>query len=218
MTWSAASSPMKASCWCSPSTTGSRPSTAFPPPSTTRSPRPNGPPTTRKQLGIDASRLMVGGDSAGGNMAAVVAIAARDGNGAETRRPSADLSLDRFLAQARLAQGSHHLDPADAFGDHLVHGELHGRCRHQRLALLARARQIAGRPAAGLCAHRRRRSAVRRRRRICRAAEAGRRARRLSPLPRPVPRLLHHGQAAQPGQCRRHRDRDMAEGAELPDF
>jgi acetyl esterase len=34
-----------------------------------------------KQLGIDASKLMVGGDSAGGNLAAVVAIAARDGNG-----------------------------------------------------------------------------------------------------------------------------------------
>jgi acetyl esterase len=34
-----------------------------------------------KRLGIDASRLMVGGDSAGGNLAAVVAIAARDGNG-----------------------------------------------------------------------------------------------------------------------------------------
>ncbi|MGV7217989.1 alpha/beta hydrolase [Bradyrhizobium sp. UFLA05-112] len=32
-------------------------------------------------LGIDASRLCVGGDSAGGNLAAVVAIAARDGNG-----------------------------------------------------------------------------------------------------------------------------------------
>ncbi len=32
-------------------------------------------------LGIDASRLLVGGDSAGGNLAAVVAIAARDGNG-----------------------------------------------------------------------------------------------------------------------------------------
>lgn len=34
-----------------------------------------------KQLGIDASRLVVGGDSAGGNLAAVVAIAARDGGG-----------------------------------------------------------------------------------------------------------------------------------------
>jgi acetyl esterase len=32
-------------------------------------------------LGIDRSRLTVGGDSAGGNLAAVVAIAARDGNG-----------------------------------------------------------------------------------------------------------------------------------------
>jgi acetyl esterase len=34
-----------------------------------------------RQFGIDATRLMVGGDSAGGNLAAVVALAARDGNG-----------------------------------------------------------------------------------------------------------------------------------------
>jgi acetyl esterase len=34
-----------------------------------------------RDLGIDASRLCVGGDSAGGNLAAVVAISARDGNG-----------------------------------------------------------------------------------------------------------------------------------------
>jgi acetyl esterase len=33
------------------------------------------------KLGIDASRVSVGGDSAGGNLAAVVALAARDGNG-----------------------------------------------------------------------------------------------------------------------------------------
>ncbi|HEY3795367.1 MAG TPA: alpha/beta hydrolase [Bradyrhizobium sp.] len=34
-----------------------------------------------KRLGIDASRLMVGGDSAGGNLAAVVSLSARDGDG-----------------------------------------------------------------------------------------------------------------------------------------
>jgi acetyl esterase len=34
-----------------------------------------------KELGVDASRLLVGGDSAGGNLAAVVALSARDGNG-----------------------------------------------------------------------------------------------------------------------------------------
>jgi acetyl esterase len=34
-----------------------------------------------KELGIDAARLIVGGDSAGGNLAAVVALAARDGGG-----------------------------------------------------------------------------------------------------------------------------------------
>ena len=34
-----------------------------------------------RELGIDAARLLVGGDSAGGNLAAVVALAARDGGG-----------------------------------------------------------------------------------------------------------------------------------------
>jgi acetyl esterase len=33
------------------------------------------------EFGIDASRLLVGGDSAGGNLAAVVALSARDGDG-----------------------------------------------------------------------------------------------------------------------------------------
>jgi acetyl esterase len=51
-----------------------------------------------RQLGIDASRLSVGGDSAGGNFAAVVAISARDCNGPAIAGqvliyPSTDLAL-----------------------------------------------------------------------------------------------------------------------------
>ena len=51
-----------------------------------------------KQHGIDASRLIVGGDSAGGNLAAVVALAARDGSGPKIAGAVADLSRDRICA------------------------------------------------------------------------------------------------------------------------
>src|SRR5207248_8850959 len=131
------------------------------------------------------------------------------------RRPSADLSRNRFLAQAPFAPRTRDLHPAHAFGGRLVHEPLYGRCRHQRLAGLARTRQFARRIAPGRCPDRGRRPLARRRRRIRRAPERGRRARDLPSLPRSIPRLLHDGQAFATGQPRGQRDRRLVEGTEL---
>ena len=126
------------------------------------------------------SRLMVGGDSAGGNLAAVVAIARARRQRPRDRRPGADLSRHRFRDDASLAQRARDQHPADAFGHQMVSRSLsQQRSRRQRLARLAGARHDAGRPAAGLRADRRRRSVARRRRRICRAPQASRRGRDL---------------------------------------
>jgi acetyl esterase len=61
------------------------------------------------RLGIDASRLAVGGDSAGGNLAAVAAIDARDRGGPPLRLqflvyPAADMSLDWPSAERHAQQ------------------------------------------------------------------------------------------------------------------
>jgi len=110
-----------------------------------------------KALGVDASRLVVGGDSAGGNLAAV-SLAGRARKRAEARGPAPGLPRNRFFPKASVAQRARNLDPADAYGRHLVHEQLSRRCRHQRLARFAGARQDARRPAAGLCAYGWRRS------------------------------------------------------------
>ena len=72
----------------------------FPPPSRTPSRRRAGLPTTLQRLGIDAKRLAVGGDSAGGNLAAVVALDARDRGGPPLALqiliyPATDMGIDR---------------------------------------------------------------------------------------------------------------------------
>jgi acetyl esterase len=149
------------------------------------------------QLGIDVARLLVGGDSAGGNLAAVVALAARDDNGPK-------LAGQVLIYPATDFARSHpsHREPETSillthsvivwFANHYMGGADGNDWR-------ACARQIIVGPAAGLCADRRRRSPARRGRRICRAAEGRRCGRHLQALPWPIPRLLHHGQAAQPG-------------------
>ena len=74
--------PTEPARWSSRWTTGWRPSTATRPRSTTATPPRCGRPSTRAELGADpARRSWWAGDSAGGNLAAAVALAARDRGG-----------------------------------------------------------------------------------------------------------------------------------------
>ena len=133
-----------------------------------------------RRLGIDASRLMVGGDSAGGNLAAVVAISARDGNG-----PAIAGQVLIYPAIDFAMTHPSHSEPEtsillDPFRHQVVSRSLsQWRSRCPRLARIAGTRQDADRVAAGLCADSGRRSAARRRRRIRQTPEGSRRPRDL---------------------------------------
>ena len=70
--------PRGRACTCCRWTTGSPPSTRRPPDPTTRTPRYRWALDHAAELGADPGRVAVGGDSAGGNLAALVSLRARD--------------------------------------------------------------------------------------------------------------------------------------------
>ena len=154
-----------------------------------------------RQLNIDAAKIFVGGDSAGGNLSAVVAIAARDHGpklaGQVLIYPSTDFRMNH----------ASHSEPETSillthsvikwFIDHYMGGA----DRDDWRASPVRAKLEGLPPAYVLVAGG---DPLR--------DEGNEYAEKLKAagvpvtyryFPGPIPRLLHHGQAAQPGQCRR---------------
>ena len=111
-------------------------------------------------VGIDASKLAIGGDSAGGNLAAAVALWARDNGGPEAQLQMLAYPVTDAVARTdsyRLFNDGYGLNAVtmEWFFDHYTPEKGDAR----RLAGLAAARQVAGRPAAGAGDHRGLRSA-----------------------------------------------------------
>ena len=134
-----------------------------------------GSPSTRAELGVDPRRLAVGGDSAGGNLAAVIALLARERRGPRSALPAARLPGHRSrLRHARpiaRTRDGYFLTAAMMrwFWDHYLERPEQGD-GPVRLAA-ARAKDLAGLPPAPRD-HRRVRPAARRGRGLRRAPPA----------------------------------------------
>ncbi len=153
-------------------------------------------------LGPDADRLAVGGDSAGGNLAAVVAIAARDAGDLPIRYqllfyPATDM---RRGAPSHTTNGTGYLltrDTITYFHDHYI-----DEIRHDldwRASPLLHT-DLSKLPPAG--ADRRLRPAARRGPPVRRGADEGRQPSDIRLLRAPDPWLHHDGPRARRSQCR----------------
>ena len=104
------------------------------------------------QLGIDRKRLAVGGDSAGGNLAAVVSLIARDRAYAKAVRPAVILPGARFRDETGFIPALCRRASLDRSYDALVRGGLSAQSRGcWRLACFTSARPRSFGSAAGLC-------------------------------------------------------------------
>ena len=126
-------------------------------------------------IGVDPTRLAIGGDSAGGNLAAAVAIWARDNGGPKLRLQLLAYPVTDAVGRAesyRRYEDGYGLNAAtmEWFFDHYTPDKANrGDWRISPLA-----RQVAQRPAAGAGDHRGLRSAARRGPRLCLPPASGR--------------------------------------------
>ena len=167
------------------------------------------------EVGHAEGQVGVMGDSAGGNLAAVVAMETRRGNGRRIGRPrpgGPGVGLPRPRCPSRLGVGA--VDGRGIPPHHREHGVLPELLRPRPLAVgepegVASAGRRPSRSGAGAGGDRRLRPAPGRRGRVRRGTRQGRRRGRVPLLRRPGPRVHGHGDAARlpgPGHrgLRRH--------------
>ncbi len=171
--------------------------------------------SAREELGVDPGRLAVAGSSAGGGLAAAVAIRARDEGGpALAFQMMMQPSLDDRLETTSMAQFVG-VPPWDATASRQMWEIYLGASREERAHVPATAAPSPRRRPVGAAARlhhdRRARPAARRGQRLRAPAQRGGRADRAPPVPRRVPRLRPSG-----ARRRRRAPCDRGAGAGAP--
>ena len=196
-----------AASWCR-STTAWPPSTSSLRRRRTHMPPRNGSLENAASINADPARIALGGDSAGGNLAAVTAQMARDGGG-----PQLAFQLLIYPVTDGVCDTASYRDNADGylltkemmqwFWNHYVRSDVD---RQNPMASPLRARSLRGLPPA-LVLTAEFDPLTRRRRGVCRASQGGGRAGDAHAVQRHDPRFLRDGVDHRPGQDRHCRGR-----------